>query len=217
MDDEGQKEFRDRLQAFVNLYAFLSQIIPYGDHDYERLSAFGRALLPHVRPDREGIIDIGDDVELEFYRLALRSTGAISVAEGATEYVVSPTEVGTADPEEEKVPLSEIIENLNDRFGTEFTEADRLFFEQIKESAVENETIRQTALVNSLDNFKLVISPQIQHLMCERMSENDALVSRFMNEPDFQEIVLTGLLREIHEAVGDATRLAKDMQEYQSA
>ena len=68
----------------MNLYAFLSQIILYGDHDHERLSAFVRALLPLVRPDREDIIDIGDDVELEFYRLTRKSSGSISVAEGAT-------------------------------------------------------------------------------------------------------------------------------------
>ena len=212
LDDNGQKEFRDRMQAFVNLYAFLSQIIPYGDHDYERLSAFGRALLPSVRPDREDIIDIGDDVDLEFYRLSRQWSGAISIAEGPSEYVSSPTEVGTASPEEDQAPLSEIIENLNDRFGTEFTDADRLFFEQIKESAVENEQIRQTALANSLDNFKLVISPRIQHLMYERMSENDALVSRFMNEQDFQEIVLAGLVREIHEAIGDVPSIENEMQ-----
>ena len=214
LDEENQQEFRDRLQAFVNLYAFLSQIIPYGDHDHERLSAFGRALLPLVRPDREDIIDIGDDVELEFYRLTRQSSGSISVAEGPLEYVSSPTEVGTANPEEERAPLSEIIENLNDRFGTEFTEADRLFFEQIKESAIENETIRQTAQANSLDNFKLVISPQIQHLMYERMSENDALVSRFMNERDFQEIVLAGLLREIHEAASGLSTLDNDTRRH---
>ena len=146
------------------------------------------------------MVDIGNDVELEFYRLTQQSFGAIPIAEGAPEFVTSPTEVGTADPEEARVPLSEIIENLNERFGTEFTEADRLFFEQIKENAVENEIIRQTALANSLDNFNLVIGPRIQHLTYERMSENDALVSRFMNEDDFQKIVLAGLVREIHEA-----------------
>ncbi|MDE2744753.1 MAG: type I restriction endonuclease [Chloroflexota bacterium] len=210
LEEERQQEFRDRLQAFVNLYAFLSQIIPYGDHDHERLSAFGRALLPLVRPIREDIIEIGDDVELEFYRLTRQSSRSISIAEGSPEYVTSPTEVGTANPEEERAPLSEIIENLNDRFGTEFTEADRLFFEQIKESAIENETIRQTAQANSLDNFKLVISPRIQHLMYERMSENDALVSRFMNEQDFQEIVLAGLVREIHEAASGLSPLDND-------
>ena len=206
LDDDGQKEFRDRIQAFVNLYAFLSQIIPYGDHDYERLSAFGRALLPQLRPAREDIIEIGDEVELEFYRLTRQSFGAIPIAEGAPEYVNSPTEVGTANPEEERAPLSEIIENLNDRFGTEFSEADRLFFEQIKESAVEDEAIQQTALANSLDNFKLVISPQLQRLMYERMSENDALVSRYLNDAEFQRLVFEGISKEIFVAVADTAR-----------
>ena len=51
LDDEDQTEFRDRLQAFVSLYGFLSQIIPYGDDDQERLSSFGRVLLPHLQPE----------------------------------------------------------------------------------------------------------------------------------------------------------------------
>ena len=194
LEEDEQTDFRDKLNAFVNLYAFLSQIIPYADIDLERLSAYGRALLPHLRADRDDdAIHLGDDVELEYYRLQRMSSGAISVAEGAAEYVASPTEVGTGDPEEEKAPLSEIIERLNDRFGTEFTDADRLFFEQIKESAVQNEGIRQTALANPLDKFKLGVErAQIQQLMYERMGENDALVSRYMNEPEFQSIVLRG-------------------------
>ena len=35
---------------------------------------------------------------------------------------------GTGKAKEEKAPLSEIIKVLNDRFGTNFTEEDRLFF-----------------------------------------------------------------------------------------
>ncbi len=205
MEDEEQTDFRDKLNAFVNLYAFLSQIIPYADVDLERLSAYGRALLPQLQADREDdAIQLGDDVELVYYRLQRVSSGAISIAEGAAEYVASPTEVGTGDPEEEKAPLSEIIERLNDRFGTEFTDADRLFFEQIKESAVQNEGIRQTALANPVEKFKLGVGEQIQQLMYERMSENDVLVSRYMNEPDFQSIVFDGLVREIFAAVSGA-------------
>ncbi len=48
LDEDEQTAFRDRLSAFVNLYAFLSQIIPYGDSDLERLASFGRMLLPHL-------------------------------------------------------------------------------------------------------------------------------------------------------------------------
>ena len=113
--------------------------------------------------------------------------------------------MGTGDPEEDRRRRSpQIIERLNDRFGTEFTDADRLFFEQIKESAVQNEGIRQTALANPLDKFKLGVRGQIQQLMYQRMGDNDALVSRYMNEPEFQSIVFEGLIQEIFKAVGGA-------------
>ena len=59
---------------------------------------------------------------MEFYRLQRISSGAISLADGAGEYVTSPTEVGTGDPEEERAPLSEIIDRLNERFGDGFCE-----------------------------------------------------------------------------------------------
>ena len=60
----------------MNLYAFLSQIIPYSDSDLELLSSFGRALLPHLRVEKEGAIQLGDDVGLEYYRLQRISVGA---------------------------------------------------------------------------------------------------------------------------------------------
>lgn len=42
------------------------------------------------------------------------------------------TEAGIKRAKEEKAPLSQIINVLNDRFGTESTEADRLFFDQME-------------------------------------------------------------------------------------
>ena len=147
----------------MKLYAFLSQIIPYGDSDLERLASFGRALLPHLQPDRDsGAIHLGDDVDLAYYRLQRVSSGAIGVGEEEGAYVTGPTAVGTGNPEEEQAPLSEIIERLNERFGTEFTEEDRLFFEQVKERGVRNEDIRQMALANPYDKFALGIRGLIQ-------------------------------------------------------
>ena len=187
----------------MNLYAFLSQIIPYGDRDLERLSSFGRALLPHLRPDRDDDrIHLGDDIELEYYRLQRVSSRAIDVREEERAYVTSPAEVGTGDPEEDTAPLSEIIDRLNERFGTEFTDEDRLFFEQVKERAVRDERVRRTAQANPLDKFRLGIREQVGKLMIERMGENDTLVTRYMNDPEFQEIAFDVLAREIFEAVG---------------
>ena len=204
LDEEEQTAFRDRLGAFVNLYAFLSQIIPYADADLERLSSFGRALLRHLRVGSDSAtVHLGDDVELEYYRLQRVSSGVIKVSETEPAYVTSPTEVGTGDPEEDTAPLSEIIERLNDRFGTDFTDEDRLFFEQVKERAVRDEDVRRMAQANTYDKFALGFRPQLGKLMVERMGENDAIVTRFLDDADFQEIVSEGLAREIFAAVAE--------------
>ena len=203
LEPDDREAFADRLDAFVKLYAFLSQIIPYTDNDLERLASFGRALLPHLRADRDDeVVRLGDDVELEYYRLQRVSSVAIRVAEDEAVYVATPTAVGTGDPEEERAPLSEIIDRLNERFGTEFTDEDRLFFEQVKERAVRDERVRRTAQANPLDKFRLGIRDKLGKLMIERMGENDTLVTRYMNDPEFQEIAFDVLAREIFEAVG---------------
>ena len=204
LDEEEQTAFRDRLGAFVNLYAFLSQIIPYADSDLERLSSFGRALLPHLRADSDGAqVHLGDDVELEYYRLQRVSSGVLRVGDEGGAFVVSPTAVGTGDPEEDTAPLSEIIERLNDRFGTDFTDEDRLFFEQVKERAVSDEGVRRMAQANTYEKFALGVRPEIGKLMIERMAENDALVTRFLDDAEFQQIASEVLAREVYAAVGE--------------
>ena len=180
LSKDEKAEFRDRLGAFVTLYIFLSQIIPYGDSELEKLASFGRYLLPHLHSEREAL-HLGSDVELEYYRLQRISSGAISLEGEGEGFVRSPTEVGTGNPEEEQAPLSEIIDRLNERFGTDFTDEDRLFFEQVKARALQNEQIRQTALANPLDKFSLGIRDILGKLMIERMGENDKLVTKYMD------------------------------------
>lgn len=204
LEEDDQRAFRDRLAAFVKVYAFLSQIIPYADPDLEMLSSYCRLLLPSLRIAREDIdVRITGDVELQYYRLERMSSGSISLAEGSVEYVASPTDVGTGRPEEERAPLSEIIEVLNERFGTHFNEEDRLFFEQIKQRALGNDHVVQTALANPLDRFSLGIRKLVETLMVERMGENDQLVTRYMGDRDFRETAFPILAREIFEAVHD--------------
>jgi len=43
---------------------------------------------------------------------------------------------------------------LNERFGTDFTQADQLFFDQIQEEAIESEPLKKAAAANSKDDFR---------------------------------------------------------------
>jgi len=202
LDDEERQEFRDKLSGYVKVYAFLSQIIPYSDQELEMLYSFGRFLLPHLPTGRDTApLKLGDEVELQYYRLERISSGAIRVSEGDAQGVKSPTDVGTGRAADERVPLSEIINILNERFGTAFTEEDRLFFHQIMEKACKDEQIIQTALANPLDKFELGIRKRIEDLMIDRMAENDEIVTRYMNEREFQASAFPILAREIFDEV----------------
>jgi type I restriction enzyme R subunit len=210
-DDEVRSTFRDKLGSYVRMYSFLSQILPYADPDLEMLYSYGRFLLPHLPLDRDNIVvKIGNEVELQYYRLQRVSSGPIDLKMGEPSAVYSPTDVGTGKAKEEKTPLSEIIRVLNERFGTTFTDEDRLFFDQIKSRATNNSQVIQTAMANPLDKFQLGVRKLIEELMIQRMAENDKIVTRYMDDGDFQRTAFPILAKEIFEAVHAKQKSADD-------
>ena len=97
--------------------------------------------------------------------------------------------------------MSEIISVLNEKFSTDFSDEDRLFFEQIKEKACKDDRIIRTANANSLDKFELGIKKIIESLMMQRISENDYIVSRYMDDADFRKAIYPILAKEIYQDV----------------
>ena len=203
MEDEPKRsEFREKLNGYVNIYSFMSQIMPYGDAALEMLYSYGRSLLPHLPLDRDtGKVKLGDEVGLQYYRLQRIYSGEITLREGDPEGVKSPTDVGTGKAREEKVPLSEIIEVLNERFGTNFTDEDRYFFEQIREKATTNERVIKLRRANPFDKFQLGLKQLIENLMVERMAENDKIVTRYMDDKEFGDAAFTVLPMAIYDSI----------------
>ena len=75
--------------------------------------------------------------------------------------------------------------------------------EQVKERAVRNDEVRRLALANAFDKFALDFRPQLGKLMVERMGENDVIVTRFLDDAEFQQTASDVLAREVYEAVGE--------------
>jgi type I restriction enzyme R subunit len=201
--EELRGVFRDRLAGYVRVYSFLSQIMPYADPELEMLYSYGRLLLSHLPSDLEqGPVKLGDEVSLQYYRLQRVFSGAIALHEDADEYgVKSPTDVGSRKAKDEKAPLSEIIELLNERFGTNFTEEDRLFFEQIKEKASNNPQVIQLRQANPFDKFQLGLRKLIEDLMIQRMGENDKIVTRYMDDKAFESAAFAVLSKVIYDSI----------------
>jgi Type I restriction modification DNA specificity domain len=191
--------WRSKMLAFCNLYAFLSQIIPYQDSDLERLYVFLRHFATKL-PRRSGgaSYQFDDEVRLEYYRLQKISEGSISLTDGQANRLDGPSEVGSGVLHEEAIPLSRLIDVVNDRFGTDFNQADQLFFDQIVEAAISDHALRQAAAVNPGDKFELVFRNLLETLFVERMDQNEEIFARFMNDKSFQRIVTGWLASEAY-------------------
>ncbi len=203
LEDEPQRgAFRETLNGYVNLYSFMSQIMPYGDPALEKLYSFGRFLLPHLPLDRDTeSVKLGDEVGLQYYRLERIYAGEIVLRDGEPEGVKSPTDVGTGKAKDEKVPLSEIIKVLNERFGTNFTDEDRFFFEQIREKATQNDQVVKLRRANPFDKFQLGLRQLLEDLMVQRMTDNDQIVTRYMDDKAFGDAAFSVLSKAIYDSI----------------
>ena len=200
--EEEQEKFRGQLTAFRNLYAFLSQIIPYQDSDLEQLYAFVRNLLAKLPQPGDGqAFVLDDEVALRFFRMQQMTEGSIDLSEGDAYPLKGPTDVGTAGVKDEEVTLSSLIDRLNERFGTDFTEADQLFFDQIRASAENDESIAEVARANNFANFSSFLDRNLDDLFIARMEGNEEIFSRVMADTEFRSAAHEHLARKIFRRV----------------
>lgn len=206
-NEEEAELWRGKLQAFRNLYAFLSQVIPYQDSDLEELYTYLRHLASKLPKRGAGPgYHFDDEVRLEYYRLQKISEGSISLKEGIPKPLDGPKEVGSAALREEHVPLSRLIDVLNDRFGKDLNAADQLFFDQIVEEALGVDTLKQAAESNPIDKFQMVFKQVLQSLFIERMDLNEELFANYMNESEFQDVVSEWLGQKVYSKLPKAAR-----------
>ena len=142
-----------------------------------------------------------DEVKLGYYRLQKISEGSISLSEGYAKPLDGPREVGSGMVREENVPLSRLIDLVNERFGENLTEADQLFFDQITEAAAQADAIRQAAENNPIGKFQLVFGEILEALFIERMDLNEDLFARYMNDPEFKALVSEWLGQQVYSKI----------------
>ena len=100
------------------------------------------------------------------------------------------------------MPLSRLIDIINERFGTDWKSPDQLFFDQIVEAAVLDETLKQAAAVNPEEKFELVFKTLLETLFMERMDQNEEIVARFMNDTSLRNLVTGWLASATYQKLG---------------
>ncbi len=198
-DEAKQDEFKKGLRSWTNLYSFLSQIMPFTDSELEKFYAFAKLLQTRL-PKREisETLVLDDEVALEYYRLQKIKEGSIILQKNIEGELSGIVEAGLKREKDEEALLSEIITVLNERFGTEFEEADKLFFEQIEAELMEDETLQVQAKVNKMDTFKFAFNDKFIDKLIERMDQNQEIFEKILEDNAFGDLVKEFMMKRIY-------------------
>ncbi len=194
--DEDREDFRTALRDFVRAYAFLAQIVPYKDPELEGLYYYGKYLLTRLPRTDSGAVDIDGSVILTHLRTDLIEENASLILSGDDEPLEGAGEGRGKQHEQPTEPLSLLIQTLNERFGMNLTDADRIWFEQQKEHFAQSTEARVVALGNDLQQFGVWLKPQVDEGVVDRHESNATLFSAYFDKPEFRE-KMVGWLTEV--------------------
>lgn len=142
--EEEQVDYKSKARDFVKLYAFISHLVPLKDVGLEKLFVFLRFLLPLLPAKKgENPLEVLGMVDME--KLALRKNDKKDIGLKRGETKVDPLNYGGGATltEEEREALSQIIEELNTRFHTSFSEDEIMVIKQLEKKISEDEALQQ--------------------------------------------------------------------------
>ncbi|MGI9093363.1 MAG: type I restriction endonuclease subunit R [Mycobacteriales bacterium] len=196
LDEDAQDVFRDALKSFVRAYSFLAQVMPWTDRDLESLYLYGRALLP-LLPTAPGdpLPQISESVLLTHLRTEAQGQEEnLSLTTGTDEPGVALPGGGTGKAYESPMEkLSQLIDNLNQRYGMNLDDADKVWFEQQKQAVKDDDHMRVVALNNDRDGYNVVLQKYAETKIVDRHEANGQLFAAFFEKPGFREMLINYL------------------------
>ncbi|UWH26820.1 hypothetical protein KW556_15720 [Aeromonas veronii] len=198
--------FKKDLNGYVRFYEFVSQITAFDDYEMERLCVFARHLLPLLRQEilEEDEIDLSA-VMLTHYNLKAKRTQDLKLKEDAEGYGLKGiSALGSAAPKEEKKDfISELLARMNDLFGVEVTEGDKLdWLHGMASKLSENETLMEQVNNNDRDAIMLGDYPKaVDEAVIARMDTQQGMSLDYLSAPEkavaLQHLLLDLLLKGI--------------------
>jgi type I restriction enzyme R subunit len=197
LDDDEQGRFREALSRFVHTYGFLSQIVSFADTDLERDYIYCRALSAFVKDTGGETVDLGSDIELTHLRHEKQFEGSVAIDADTGEVVTIFSGAGRQhEPEPES--LSTIIDRFNERYGTDWTDADRLFPDAIEEDLVNDERIQLEAAGNDLNAFKVGFDETYLGAIASRLDRNEKVAGQLLDNEELRNALVAEYLPRIY-------------------
>jgi type I restriction enzyme R subunit len=206
-EQEEQENFRKHVVDYVRLYSFLSQLLTFTDIDLEKLYQFARFLRRKLPVTRERLpVEITENINLDSYRIQQTSTGAIVVEVDGELKPIS--DLGTGKGKDEKTPLSEIVQYINENYGTDFTTEDkvRFFAEDMERRLVKSEGLTKAldpTINPSPENRKLAFDHLFTDILEDMFEANADIYKKIVDDESFGDLFRVVMFKKIEAKIAE--------------
>ena len=155
LNEEEQEAFKSKIQSFIRLYAYISQIATFAEAKWEKSYVFLRSLnkkLPLKDAERVSVVDY---VDLDSLRIQIIGESSLSLMDEQGEVSGISGAGGKSKDMEDKLMLSEIIQRLNEVYGMNLTNEDAVTIGFITERLVSSDDLRKVMNGNNSEEVKM--------------------------------------------------------------
>ena len=192
--------FRTDMGTYLRAYAFLSQILDYGNTDFEKRALFYRHLVRLLKFELErATVDLSE-VQLVRYKLTSEGQRALPLSSDKAPPLAPLGAGGGQVREKQKALLAEIIEQLNQLFGQETTDGDQLSYANVLlEKTLESDVLQKQAANNTEEQF--AASPDLNaifgNVIIDSMDAQQSMAVELLNYPDKRALMIWIMLKQL--------------------
>ncbi len=188
---ERQDTFKSALGRFNRIYAYVTQVCRLFDKDIHRFSVYAKFPYRMLPKGSREQVDVDDKVLLEYYRLEKDFEGSIGLESTPGGFTPISGEAGRK--EKKKDPLAVLIDKINNRYGTDFTEMDKVLM-QMENDYAADQRWSDYARHNDRKTFMLLFEKDFPDMAAKRYEQNEEFFVKMFNDPY--------VMREVCETVG---------------
>jgi type I restriction enzyme R subunit len=142
LDEDQQVSFKAYLKSYVRLYRFLSQIITFTDVELEKYYVLLSDLFKKLPASPNALpVEVLDEIDLDSYKLQHQFTTDLQLESSDTKMQGMTPGADAKKDNDENEWLTKIIKVLNETYGLDLKDEDKVEFEKMRNNIYSNEEL----------------------------------------------------------------------------
>ncbi len=194
-------EFLSIANQYVKRYPYLAQVLGYSDLKHEKLYLLLKYLLKKLPKDpKKPLVEILNYVDLDSVRVVRKIQTKIELISQIGD-VYDEAIIPQAPPEEKQDPLSQIINDVNKRWGVDFGLEQQKTLSNISEELAMDVKLQNIIVNNVRQNSELEFKKIFNNKIDDQFDTDSKLWEKLINNPDLNKYIEKKMFKYVYEKI----------------